>query len=205
MPLIINEKMQIDYLYYLPEAFKATATQVYFNALREKLEPILGNDHRAQDALSSNLATDKCLVAICDGKLVGIMGIQSNKGGFINPNLKSMTRIYGIFGGMLRVGGLAMLNHTTRPDELYVDGVAVVNEMRGKGIGSHLFGLLERKALKDGIRRISLEVIETNTRAKALYKHLGFVESKTQTLWPLNLFLEFPFRSATLMTKTVGR
>ena len=196
--------MQVDYLDYLPDDFKVSAIRLYFNSLKEKLEPILGSDGRAQEALASNIATDKCIVAICNGKLVGIMGIQTNKRGFVNPNLKTMVRIYGNFGGILRMGGLAILHHTASTDELYVDGVAVAHEMRGKGIGSRLFDLLERASLKKGIQTISLEVIDTNPRAKALYEHLGFVVMKTQTLWPLNLFVKFPFRSAALMVKTMG-
>ena len=197
--------MQIDYLDYLPDDFKISAIRLYFNALKEKLEPILGSDARAQEALASNIATDKCLVAICNGKLVGIMGIQTNKRGFVNPNLKTMVRIYGNFGGILRMGGLAILHHTIGTDELYVDGVAVASEMRGKGIGSHLFELLEQAVLKKRIKTISLEVIDTNPRAKALYERLGFVVVKTKTLWPLDLFVRFPFRSATLMVKTIGK
>jgi ribosomal protein S18 acetylase RimI-like enzyme len=196
--------MQVDYLDYLPDDFKVSAIRLYFNALKEKLEPILGSDGRAQEALASNIATDKCLVAICNGKLVGVMGIQTNKRGFVNPRLITMVRIYGSYGGILRMGGLAILHHTIGTDELYVDGVAVASEMRGKGIGSHLFDLLEQAVLKKRIKTISLEVIDTNPRAKAFYERLGFVAVKTQTLWPLNLFIRFPFRSATLMVKTMG-
>ena len=80
--------MQINYLDYLPDEFRASAITLYFNALSEKLEPILGSDERAIAALGSHLATDKCIAAICDRKLAGILGIQDNKGGFINPTLK---------------------------------------------------------------------------------------------------------------------
>ena len=196
--------MQFEYLDYLPDNFKVSAIRLYFNALKEKLEPILGSDSRAQEALASNIATDNCLVAISNGKLVGIMGIQTNKCGFVNPSLKTMVRIYGIFGGILRTGGLAILHHATGTDELYIDGVAVASELRGKGIGSHLFELLDQAAVKKRAKTISLEVIDTNPRAKTLYERLGFVAVKTQTLWPVNLFVKFPFRSATLMIKAMG-
>ena len=98
---------------------------------------------------------------------------------------------------------LAMLRHRTASNELYVDGVAVVDEMRGKGIGSHLFNRLERIAAKNKVRRISLEVIDTNQKARALYEQLGFVATTEQSIWPLNLFLNFPFKSATLMVKRI--
>ncbi|MDY6790211.1 MAG: GNAT family N-acetyltransferase [Thermodesulfobacteriota bacterium] len=196
--------MQVDYLDYLPDDFTSSAIQLYFNALQEKFAPILSSDGRALQALASNIETGKCLVAIYDEKLVGIMGIQTSKGGFVNPSLKVMVRIYGILGGILRMGGLAILHHITTTDELYVGGVAVAHEMRGKGIGLGLFELLERIALKKGIRTISLEVIDTNPRAKTLYEHLGFVVMKTKTIWPLNLFVKFPFRLTSLMVKTIG-
>ncbi|MDM8538111.1 GNAT family N-acetyltransferase [Desulfobacterales bacterium HSG17] len=196
--------MQVDYKDYLPYEFRASAIRLYFTALKEKLEPILGSDGRVIKALENNTVTDKCLVAIFNGKLVGIMGIQTNKGGFLNPRFKTMVNIYGILGGIIRMGGLMILHHTTGTDELYIDGVAVAHEMRGKGIGSRLFDLLERSASKNKIRTISLEVIDTNPRAKALYEHLGFEVMKVQTLWPLSLFIKFPFRSSTLMIKKIG-
>ncbi len=196
--------MQVDYKDYLPYEFRASAIRLYFTALKEKLEPILGSDGRAIEALENNITIGKCLVAIFDEKLVGIMGIQTNKSGFLNPRFKTMVNIYGILGGIIRMGGLMILHHTTSTDELYIDGVAVAHEMRGKGIGSRLFDLLERSASKKRIRTISLEVIDTNPRAKALYEHLGFEVMKVQTLWPLSLFIKFPFRSSTLMIKKIG-
>ncbi|NNF96474.1 MAG: GNAT family N-acetyltransferase [Halobacteria archaeon] len=196
--------MQIDYLDYLPDEFRDSAIQLYLSALKDKLEPILGADGRAQEALGSNMVTDRCIVAIYDQKLVGILGMQTDKGSFLNPTLKTLVKSYGILGGIFRMGGLALLHHPTAPDELYVDGVAVVDELRGEGIGSKLFGMLERIALEKGIQKISLDVIDTNHRAKALYERLGFAETKQRTLWPFNLVFKFPFQSATQMVKTMG-
>jgi GNAT superfamily N-acetyltransferase len=69
-----------------------------------------------------------------------------------------------VLGGILRLCVLMILDHRASADELYVDGVAVAHEMRGKGIGTHLFELLERTASENGARTISLEVIDTNTK-----------------------------------------
>lgn len=195
--------MQVNYLDHLPDDFKASAVRLYFNALKEKLEPILGSDERPYEALANNIAPDSCMTAIRGGRLVGIVGIQTGKRGFVDPNLKSMVRIYGGFGGLLRMAGLAVLHHTVGSDELYVDGVAVASDMRGNGIGSRLFEMLEQAVPEKGIKKISLEVIDTNPRAKALYERLGFEAVKTHTLWPLNLLIKFPFKSATLMIKTL--
>jgi ribosomal protein S18 acetylase RimI-like enzyme len=196
--------MEIDYLEHLPYELSDQAVRLYLSALKDKLVPILGSDERAHEALRNGIAKDNCLVAICDQQLIGILGIQTDKGSFLNPTLKTLVKTYGILGGTFRMGGLALLHHPTVPDELYVDGVAVIDEMRGKGIGSCLFDLLERIALEKRIRMLSLDVIDTNHRARALYKRLGFVETKRQTLWPFSLIFKFPFKSAIQMVKIIG-
>ena len=196
--------MQIDYLYYLPNGLRDQAIQLYLHTLRDKLEPILGTDGRAQKAMKRNLVPDRCIVAVCKHQLVGILGIQTNQGSFLNPTLKTMIKTYGLPGGSLRMCGLALLHHSTAPDEIYVDGVAVLNDMRGNGIGSRLLDMAEAMALKKGIRTISLEVIDTNPRAEALYRRLGYIIKKRRTLWPLSSFIKFPFKSASLMVKTIG-
>ena len=196
--------MQIEYLNHLPAEFLDSAIELYFNSLREKLEPILGSDGRAQEALVSSIMKNNGFIALCEGKLVGIMGVQTSKGGFINPSFKTMVRVYGKLGGLVRLWGLWTLHHSTKDDELYVDGVAVAPEMRGNGIGTQLFELMESTASAKGINKITLDVIDTNPKAKALYKQLGFLQTNVKEIWPLNLLIKFPFKSATFMVKTIG-
>lgn len=196
--------MEIDYLEHLPGELSDDAVRLYLSALKDKLVPILGSDERAQEALRNGIAKDNCLVAICDQKLVGILGIQTDKGSFLNPTLKTLARTYGILGGAFRMSGLALLHHPTAPDELYIDGIAVVEDMRGKGIGPRLFDMLETIALERRSRMISLDVIDTNHRVRALYKRLGFVETKCRTLWPFSLIFKFPFKSAIQMVKMMS-
>jgi ribosomal protein S18 acetylase RimI-like enzyme len=196
--------MQIEYSEQLPNQFRASAVRLYLDAFQEKLIPILGNDSRAQDVLEKNLDITQCLAAICDQKLVGILAIQNNKGSFLNPTLRTMIKVYGIRGGFFRMCALALMHHSTAPDELYVDGIAVVAEMRGNGIGSRLLHMVESIALKKAIRTISLEVLDTNPRAEALYRRIGFIVTKQRKIWPLNYFIKFPFKSTNVMVKKIG-
>ena len=45
---------------------------------------------------------------------------------------------------------------------------------RGRGVGQGLLDALEERARERGCCKISLEVHDTNTRAKALYRRRGF-------------------------------
>ena len=196
--------MHIDCLDHLPDEFCTSAVHLFLGALHDKLIPILGNDGRAQDVLEKNLDTTHCLAAVCDQELVGILAIEDSTSSFLNPRLKTLIKAYGILGGVFRMCGLALLHHSTAPDELYVDGIAVVAEMRGNGIGSRLLHMLESIALKKEIRTISLEVIDTNPKAEALYRRNGFFVTKQRTIWPLNYFIKFPFQSTNVMVKNIG-
>ncbi len=195
--------MQIDYIDHLNDDLLYSAVELYFHSLKEKLEPILGNDDRAKKLLSKSITADKCVAAIKEGKIIGILGIQTRDGGFISPDLKTITGIYGKISGVVRLAGLALLFHRTKTGEVYVDGVAVHPDMRGKGVGTKLLEVLESKALEENMKMITLDVIDINPKAKALYERLGFIEVKKENIWPLNWLIKFPFKSVTFMKKTL--
>ncbi|MCG8336326.1 MAG: GNAT family N-acetyltransferase, partial [Proteobacteria bacterium] len=192
------------YLDHLNDNLLFPAVELYFNSLKEKLEPILGSDERAKKLLAKSVAADQCIAAVHEGKIIGILGVQTKDGGFVNPSLKTMTSIYGKIGGVIRLAGLALLYHRTKTGEVYVDGVAVHPAMRGKGIGTKLLEVLESKALEKQMKVITLDVIDTNPKAKALYKRLGFIEIKKEDIRPLNRFIKLPFKSVTFMEKIIA-
>ena len=196
--------MQIDYLDHLNDNHIFPAVELYFNSLKEKLEPILGSDERAKKLLASSITADQCIAAIHEEKIIGILGVQTKDGGFINPSLKTMTSIYGLIGGIVRLAGLALLYHRTKTEEVYVDGVAVDPAMRGKGIGTKLLEALESKAVEKQMKMITLDVIDINPKAKALYERLGFIAIKNEDIWPLNWIIRFPFKSVTFMKKEIS-
>lgn len=196
--------MQIAYLDHLPDELSAAAVCLFLDALGEKLVPILGDDARAQAILENSLDPTRAIAAVCDGELVGLLAIKDRERGFIAPTLRAMTQTYGLLGGLYRMVGLAFLHHAVAPDEFYVDGVAVIDAMRGQGVGSQLFARLEQRALETGIRTLSLDVINTNPRAKVLYERLGFVRVKQERAWPFNRIFGLPFESDTLMIKKIG-
>ncbi len=195
--------MHVDYVDHLPGEFIAPALDLYFKALEDKLAPIFGTGEKAKNVVASHIATGNCFTAVSDGILVGVMGIQSMEKKFLNPNFTKMLHTYGTISGMFRMGGLTIFHHGISRDEWYIDGIAVEQGSRGKGIGTGLMGFMEKTALKKGIQKITLEVINTNPGALNLYKRLGFILSRQEDLWPLNQLFGFPFESSFVMRKNI--
>ena len=66
----------------------------------------------------------------------------------------------------------------------YIDGVAVLPEARGHGIGTRLLDEALAIARESGKRWVRLHVVDTNPRAQALYERLGYRVTKVEpTRW----------------------
>lgn len=56
----------------------------------------------------------------------------------------------------------------------WIGGIGILREYRGLGIGTMLMGEAEQELRAKGVREVSLEVIDGNTRAEELYRRLGY-------------------------------
>ena len=101
------------------------------------------------------------------------------------------------FGGLWRGVVLSALDRPVEPGSLLMDGIFVSESARGQGIGTLLLDAIKRKARALGSSNVRLDVIDSNTRARALYMRQGFVAVETSET---GLFRHvFGFRSSTRM------
>jgi ribosomal protein S18 acetylase RimI-like enzyme len=77
--------------------------------------------------------------------------------------------------------GLAML--AVRGTRAWVGGMGVATEARRSGVGEQLMRALLDAAREAGVKRVQLEVLEPNTRARALYEKLGFRTIRRLEVW----------------------
>jgi GNAT superfamily N-acetyltransferase len=77
--------------------------------------------------------------------------------------------------------GLAML--AVRGTRAWVGGMGVATEARRGGVGEQLMRALLDSAREAGAKRIQLEVLEPNTRARALYEKLGLRTFRRLEVW----------------------
>lgn len=83
-------------------------------------------------------------------------------------------------------------------DEAEIPNVCVKSSARKRGVGKQMMSVLMEEAKKLGMAVLYLEVRESNTPARALYKSLGFEENGIR-----KNFYEHPVEHAVLMSKTL--
>ena len=185
-----------------PEPHRADAARLYWQAFGDKLGPVMGPEPRALRFLQRVMRSDQVISAIgAEGSLLGIAGFKTPNGSFASGQAADLTAIYGRVGGLWRRVMLGLLSDGVDNDRFLLDGLCVDAAARGLGVGSALLAAICDEAQKRGFHHVRLEVIDTNARAIALYKRLGFQITATQSIGVLRLI--FGFRSALTMVRSL--
>lgn len=183
----------------LPAGQEAAAAALYWEAFRGKLAKTLGPDARGQAFFTATVNRDRVIAALDEtGTLLGIAAFKINGQGFSSAGLASLWRHYGI-GALWRMIPLMMLERDAPADTLQMDGICVAASVRGRGVGQALLTDLFAFARDQGFAKITLDVIDSNPRARALYERLGFQAGATSETGPLGHILGF--KQATKMTR----
>ncbi|MET1416352.1 GNAT family N-acetyltransferase [Roseibium sp. HPY-6] len=185
-----------------PEDQRATAARLFWFAFRDKLEMVLGPEEKALLFLEAVLDPDYAVSATApDGKLLGLAGYKTDEGALAGGSLSDLRAVYGLFGGFWRGLLLEMLERKTEAGCLLMDGIFVSEAARGQGIGKALLERIFELAAERDLKRVRLDVIDKNTRAKALYERVGFEPISVEET---GLFQHvFNFSSATRMEKVI--
>ncbi|MCP5080389.1 MAG: GNAT family N-acetyltransferase [Alphaproteobacteria bacterium] len=185
----------------VPAQHVEVATDLYCDAFREKLTPFLGEPERAARFLATGLAPDRAFLALQNGKVVGIAGFKVDSRGLYEPGVGRFFKEYG-WSAPARIFGLLLLERAESQDLLLMDGIAVSESVRGRGIGTRLLEAIEDHAQRLNKRSIRLDVIDTNPGARRLYERFGFEARETKSIGPLKLL--FSFGGSTEMRKQVS-
>ncbi len=188
----------------LPERFRAEAAHLYFTAFWPKLRTVLGHDRLAAVAglAAPRLRADRAIAAHDGATLLGIAGFRRGGAGLVDLGSADLRQLFGWWGGLWRGLALSLLERKERPGELLMDGICVAEAARGRGVGTLLLAAVEAEARRSGTRRIRLDVIDTNPRARALYERQGFRRVAERRMGPLGRL--FGFSAATEMHKDIG-
>lgn len=186
----------------LPEGLRDQAAALYWDVFGGKLGRVMGPRPKALRFLNRSIRADHAIVALSQrGDLLGLVGFKSPKGAFAGGDWADLRAVYGWFGAAWRACLLALLSRDVENERFLLDGICVVPQARGQGVGTLLLGALCEEARSRHYGAVRLDVIDTNTRARALYERLGFVAAKTDHLGLLRHV--FGFDAATAMVKTL--
>jgi GNAT superfamily N-acetyltransferase len=175
----------------LPEALRDQAAGLYYEAFRQKLAPIFGDEAAAKRILAADFDGRYALVALDGERLVGIAGVQHDGGHLTALKWASFRGHFGLLAGSGRYLLLALLSRPQSPRELLMDGIVVDAVARGQGIGALLLDAVIAYARERGDQRVRLDVVDTNPDAQRLYARKGFVAVDSKQYGWLTRWLGF--------------
>ncbi|WP_328789544.1 MULTISPECIES: GNAT family N-acetyltransferase [unclassified Streptomyces] len=173
----------------LPEGTAARVAELYWEAFGGKLGRALGPAEAGRRFIAGHLHADRAVTALSGapgrgGRVVGVAGYQLAGRGLVGGDAAAVMAQYGRVRGLYRVFLLALLERTPARGELVMDGIAVDPAERSRGIGSLLLREIEAIAVEQRCRRIRLDVVAENPRARELYEKHGFRAVRVQrTPW----------------------
>lgn len=185
----------------LPQDQRGAAAVLYWQAFGGKLGQVLGPDARALAFLERVIRADHAIVALQDGRIVGLAGFKTPYGAFAGGSMADLRLVYGPLGSLWRAALLRLLGRDVDNARFLMDGICVAREARGQGIGSLLVEAICDEARNRGYAEVRLDVVDTNWRARALYERLGFRQGGVEHIGPLRHV--FGFQSATMMVRRV--
>lgn len=167
------------------------AAQVFYGAFDLKLEHlILFSRTREQSLrlLERGLCPENAFFALSEGRVLGLAGLEEPGGrSFLDFSPDALQEEFGGLGALWRRAWLAAGHLYLRPraGELRIDSLAVAETARGLGIGTCLLERVFEYARLSAFRAVTLEVIDTNPRARALYERHGFAGYKEERYGPI--------------------
>lgn len=186
----------------IPEADRAEAAALYWEAFGEKLGFVLGPKYRALIFITHVMRSDHGICAHDEqGRLLGVAGYKTMHGALVGGDFWELRRVYGWVGASIRTLLLAALEKDTDNDRFVMDGIFVAEEARGRGVGTALLHAVADEARRRGYRQVRLDVVDSNPRARALYLHEGFQVVGTRSIGIMRHI--FGFSSATTMVRDV--
>ncbi|MEU7073479.1 GNAT family N-acetyltransferase [Streptomyces narbonensis] len=163
-----------------PEGSAARVAALYWEAFGRKLGAALDPPDKARAFLAAHLRHDRAVTALVGGEVAGVAGYQLDGRGLLGGGAGDVLSACGVLRGLHRVALLALLERRPARGELVMDGIAVDPGHRGAGIGTLLLREIAAVAAESGCRRIRLDVIDVNPRARALYERHGFTAVHTE-------------------------
>ena len=180
---------------------RRAAAQIYDAAFGAKLSLAIADSNARKLILAESFDPARAVIAECDGELAGLAGFDDGGGSLTGAiTFALLRRRLGLPRALRAVFVLAFMQRRREQGELLMDGIAVAEQWRGKGVGGRLLDELARHAADNGFNRVRLDVINTNPAAQRLYERKGYVIASRASFRWLSRWLGFS-GSATMILR----
>ena len=164
----------------LPENYYSEAVIIYIEAFYQKFHWLFGSQEKMKSLLVKSFNPELAIAAFVNNRLVGVAGMAFKDRHFITLRLSVCIEEFGFFAGLVKYLVYKIIrSRSYARGELLLDSLAVASTMRGRGLGTLLIEAIENYAKKNSLTSVSLEVVDTNPKARKLYDRLGFQEKTT--------------------------
>ena len=134
------------------------------------------NSDESSNILEQAITFDKGFYYKENGIVLGVALLATRNTPYMNFKRRLRKRLGFWNGFMLQLGFGTM--KPKLEDGLKLEMLAVSPNARGKGVGKKMLAHLRDLALREGFKRITLEVIDSNEKAKHLYLREGYEDKK---------------------------
>lgn len=167
----------------IAENHRQRAGEIYYEAFRRKLQPLVGKPASVERILAAGFNLDMAIGALKDDQLLGLAGLHNRDKIFSRVSLPDCQAQLGRLHGLYAWAVLNMFSAGAHcpPNHLRIAAIAVDVSTRGQGLGSRLLNAIIEKARQAGFSAVRLEVVDTNPRAKKLYETFGFSTVETHS------------------------
>lgn len=182
----------ISYRVGLPEKYRNSAVDLYDEAFGQKFAVAIPSKEKRILFLKKCFVLDYVIGAVYKDKLIGIAGFQTPEGSLTGGiTYSELLSELGVYKGNWAAVIFDLYERKAAAKELIMDGIAVHFEARGKGVGGHLLTEITKYAKEHKFNSVRLDVIDINSKAKALYERMGFKSVKTESYPYLKWLLGF--------------
>ena len=172
---------QVYYQVGIPEQYRDIAVELYDEAFGKKISVAIKDKRNRLNLLNSCLILKYAIGAFHQEQLIGIAGFHTLEGSLTSGiGYRDLLSQLGFIQGNWAAIIFSLYERKPKPKELVMDGIAVHAMGRGKGIGTRLLTEIKKLGERDGYKKIRLDVIDINPKAKKLYKRVGFKTVKTE-------------------------
>lgn len=163
------------------ETHSTLIAELYDDAFGSKFRLAIPHRKKRILVLSNSFQPEYSFIAYRDDKIVGLSGFNVTAGSLTGGiDAKELLKSLGLFRGLLACAVFSLFERHPKKRELVMDGIAVISECRGQGIGSLLLDQIITYAKNSKLESVRLDVIDTNPRARKLYESKGFIAVKTE-------------------------